>query len=102
MSESQGDSVKLELTLCVGFSDACMTNPSTRAGGRCGRRAKARNRGQDRVFGRCALSGFEAYQGLVANQPEGEADQDRREGSQLRPLCRLPDGRSRYPETTLR
>ena len=38
-----------------------------------------------------------ADQGLVADQPEGEADQDRREGRQPRPLRRLPDGRGRHP-----
>ena len=31
-----------------------------------------------------------------------EADQDRREGRQPRPLCRLPIGRGRYPEASLR
>jgi transposase len=29
---------------------------------------------------------------MVADEPEGEADQDRREGGEPRPLCRLPDG----------
>src|SRR5215475_5824088 len=38
-----------------------------------------------------------ADQGLVAVEPEGEADQDRREGGEPRPLCRLPDGRGRHP-----
>ena len=38
-----------------------------------------------------------ADQGLVADEPEGEADQDRREGRQPRPLRRLPDGRGRHP-----
>ena len=38
-----------------------------------------------------------ADQGLVADQLEGEADQDRREGREPRPLCRLPDGRGRHP-----
>ena len=36
-------------------------------------------------------------QGLVADELEGEADQDRREGGEPRTLCRLPDGRSRHP-----
>jgi hypothetical protein len=36
-------------------------------------------------------------QGLVADKPEGEADQDRREGRQPRPLRRIPDGRGRHP-----
>jgi hypothetical protein len=31
-------------------------------------------------------------QGLVADQPEGQVDQDRREDHQPRPLCCLPDG----------
>ena len=34
-----------------------------------------------------------ADQGLVADQPEGEADQDRREGRQPRPLYSLSDFR---------
>src|SRR5450756_2300023 len=38
-----------------------------------------------------------ADQGLVADEPEGEADQDRREGGESRTLCRLPDGRGRHP-----
>src|SRR5262249_1548927 len=37
-----------------------------------------------------------ADQGLVADDLEGQADQDRREGSEPRPLCRLPDGRGRH------
>ena len=37
-----------------------------------------------------------ADQGLVADEPEGEADQDRREGREPRPLRRLPDGRGRH------
>src|SRR5450830_1905519 len=37
-----------------------------------------------------------ADQGLVADEPEGEADQDRREGRAPRTLCRLPDGGSRH------
>jgi hypothetical protein len=36
-------------------------------------------------------------QGLVADEPEGEADQNRCKGGEPRPLCRLPDGRGRYP-----
>ena len=43
-----------------------------------------------------------ADQGLVADQPEGEADQDRREGRQPRPLCRLPDGRGCRAEDAVR
>src|ERR1700731_3685754 len=39
-----------------------------------------------------------ADQGLVADEPEGKADQDWREGRQPRPLCRLPDGRGRHSE----
>src|ERR1700674_6023642 len=38
-----------------------------------------------------------ADQGLVADEPEGEADQDRRKGGEPRTLCRLPDGRGRHP-----
>ena len=37
-----------------------------------------------------------ADQGLVADESEGQADQDRREGSEPRPLCYLPDGRGRH------
>src|SRR5262249_3982928 len=37
-----------------------------------------------------------ADQGLVADELEGEVDQDRREGGEPRPLCRLPDGRGRH------
>jgi hypothetical protein len=39
----------------------------------------------------------EPMKGLVADEPEGETDQDRREGRQPRPLCRLSDGRGRHP-----
>src|SRR5262245_30217827 len=38
-----------------------------------------------------------ADQGLVADESEGKADQDRREGREPRPLCRLPDSRGRHP-----
>src|SRR5262249_52867875 len=38
-----------------------------------------------------------ADQGLVDDELEGKADQDRCEGGQPRPLCRLPDGRGRHP-----
>ena len=38
-----------------------------------------------------------ADQGLVADESEGKADQDRREGGEPRPLCYLPDGRGRDP-----
>src|SRR6516225_7592152 len=37
-----------------------------------------------------------ADQGLVADESEGKADQDRREGGEPRPLCYLPDGRGRH------
>src|SRR5436190_9626501 len=37
-----------------------------------------------------------ADQGLVADESEGQADQDRRESGEPRPLCRLPDGRGRH------
>src|ERR1017187_8711656 len=36
-------------------------------------------------------------QGLVAVEPEGEADQDRLEGGEPRPLYRFPNGRGRHP-----
>jgi hypothetical protein len=35
-------------------------------------------------------------QGLVADEPEGEADQDWRQGRRSWPHCRLPDGRGRH------
>src|SRR5262249_17323623 len=38
-----------------------------------------------------------ADQGLVTDKLEGEADQDRRESREPRPLFRLPDGRGRHP-----
>src|SRR5271169_2575370 len=38
-----------------------------------------------------------ADQGLVADELEGKADKNRREGGEPRPLYRLPDGRSRHP-----
>ena len=41
-------------------------------------------------------------QKLVADEPEGKADQDRREGRQPRPLYRLPDGGSGDPKKPLR
>ena len=41
-------------------------------------------------------------QGLVAHQPEGKADQDRRESRQPRLPCRLPDGGSSDPKKPLR
>src|SRR5262245_53439123 len=37
-----------------------------------------------------------ADQGLVTDKLEGEADQDRCEGGEPRPLCYLPDGRGRH------
>src|SRR5260221_10841114 len=37
-----------------------------------------------------------ADQGLVTDKLEGQADQDRREGGEPRPLCYLPDGRGRH------
>ena len=38
-----------------------------------------------------------ADQVLVTDKLEGQADQDRRESREPRPLCRLPDGRGRHP-----
>src|SRR4029077_17969745 len=42
-----------------------------------------------------------ADQGLVADELAGEADQDRREGSEPRTLCRLPNGGGRHPTTNV-
>src|SRR5262249_31009832 len=43
-----------------------------------------------------------ADQGLVADDLEGQADQDRREGGEPRPLCYLPDGRGRHRTANVR
>ena len=43
-----------------------------------------------------------ADQALVAEKPEGEADQDRRQGRQPRALCHVPDVRGRRSETSVR
>ena len=43
----------------------------------------------------CASGDARADHGLVADEPEREADQDRRQGRQPRPLRRVPDGRGR-------
>ena len=45
---------------------------------------------------------FRADQRLVADNPEREAHQDRGEGHQPRPLCRLPDGRGCHSEKSVR
>ena len=42
-----------------------------------------------------------ADQGLVADEPKGEADQDRREGGEPRTLRRLPNGGGRHPTTNV-
>src|SRR3954454_10945808 len=42
-----------------------------------------------------------ADQGLVADELEGEADQDRREGGEPRTLYRLPNGGGRHPTTNV-
>src|SRR6266571_2251921 len=42
-----------------------------------------------------------ADQGLVADELEEEADQDRREGGEPRTLCRLPNGGGRHPTTNV-
>src|SRR5262245_55180735 len=42
-----------------------------------------------------------ADQGLVADELEEEAAQDRREGGELRTLCRLPNGGGRHPTTNV-
>jgi hypothetical protein len=39
---------------------------------------------------------------LVADEPEGKADQDRREDREPRPLCRVSDGRSRHSQKCVR
>ena len=39
---------------------------------------------------------------LVADKPQGKADQDRREDRDPRPLCRLSDGRDRHSEKFVR
>ena len=44
----------------------------------------------------CMLATAGADQGLVADDLEGQADQDRREGGEPRPLCYLPAGRGRH------
>ena len=41
-------------------------------------------------------------QGSVADEPQGKADQDRRESREPRPLCRIPDGRGRHSPKSLR
>ena len=43
----------------------------------------------------------ETDQGLVADELEGEAAQDRREGGEPRTLCRLPNGGGRHPTTNV-
>ena len=43
-----------------------------------------------------------ADQGLVAVEPEGEANQDRRQGHQPWPQHCLPDGRGRHPPAMFR
>src|SRR5262245_50753603 len=43
------------------------------------------------------LSAGRRKQRLVADHPQGEADQDRRQGGEPRPLYRVPDGRGRNP-----
>src|SRR5271169_3121383 len=42
-----------------------------------------------------------ADQRLVADEPQGKADQDRREDRQPWSVCRFPDGRSRHSENSL-
>jgi hypothetical protein len=43
-----------------------------------------------------------AHQGVVADEPEGKTDQDRREGRQPRALFCVPDGRGRNPTKPVR
>src|SRR5271170_3407182 len=48
----------------------------------------------------CPANGSTAFMTadrLVADELEGKADKNRREGGEPRPLYRLPDGRSRHP-----
>ncbi len=47
--------------------------------------------------GRPTSGDARADQGLVPEEPQGEVDQDRREGRQPRALCRIPGGRGRHP-----
>ena len=57
---------------CAGFSDACITNPSTHSGSRRRRSAKARNRGQEGVWvRRCDLWGFAACGRLLSSRRKG-------------------------------
>src|ERR1700704_1084397 len=42
-----------------------------------------------------------ADQGLVADELEGDADQDRHENGEPRTLCRLPNGGGRHPTTNV-
>ena len=43
-----------------------------------------------------------ADQRLVADEPQGETDQDWREGREPRAICRFSDGRNRHPKKPLR
>ena len=62
---------------------------------RCGAAPASCTRLQPRQF--LADAGdVEADQGLVTDKLEGQADQDRRESREPRPLCYLPDGRGRH------
>src|SRR5262249_53901750 len=64
--------------------------------GQCGAAPASCARLQSRQF--LAHTGdARADQGLVADELEGKADQDRREGREPRPLRRLPDGRGGHP-----
>jgi hypothetical protein len=66
---------------------------------RCQRRASSATRARPQSWQLLAHAGdARADQGLVADQPEGEADQDRRQGRPSRALSRLPDGRGRRAE----
>ncbi len=77
-------------------------------------RSPSRQRAQCRWLGWCAQAGrcglthlfphacnTGADQGLVADELEGEADQDRREGGEPRTLRRLPNGGGRHPTTNV-
>ena len=62
--------------------------------------AASRARRQSRQFP-AHVADAGADQGLVTDEPERKADQDRREGSEPWPLCCFPDGRGRLPTTTV-
>src|SRR3984893_11709662 len=72
-----------------------------RVRGQCGSPSASHARLQSRQLPAHA-GDARADQRLVADQPEGEADQDRCEGRQPWALCRIPDGRGRHLTTFIR